>query len=277
MPYDQLIRELLLAQAANPARPQQLQADGVADPAAFYQASGGKPEQLAANTLRVFLGLQVQCAECHDHPHRHWNCVEFWSFASLFANFNGRQMAADNDAANSDDAANVSDDENADATANAAPPAAGLTIPGTEIVASPLFLDGSNPPTGAGQSPRVALVHWLTARDNRWFAQAATNRLWEQLLGRGLVDPAEDLEAAGPNDHVDLLAFVAQQFDSHDYDIRYLLRARQHPALPVFEPHYAFFPTRVPSLRPYALAADDRRTTRRQLGPGHRPARGAGR
>ena len=100
MPYDQLVRELLLARSANPVRPQQLQADGIADPAAFYQASGGKPEQLAANTSRVFLGLQVQCAECHDHPHRHWKRAEFWSFASLFAGFNDRQMAAANSAAN---------------------------------------------------------------------------------------------------------------------------------------------------------------------------------
>ena len=101
----------------------------------------------------------------------------------------------------------------------------------------------------------MALVHWLTARDNRWFAQAATNRLWEQLLGRGLVDPAEDLEAAGPNDHVELLAFVAQQFDGHDYDIRYLLRAltstrlyqfssRTTPSSPLERHHFARMPLR---------------------------------
>jgi hypothetical protein len=248
MPYDQLVRELLLAPVAKGAQPQ-LGADGVADPAAFYQASSGKPEQLAASTSRVFLGLQVQCAECHDHPHRHWKQREFWSYAAFFTNLSGQQAAAE------DADEQRADDENLEEPAAAASPTGGLKIPHTDIVALPVFLDGSTTAAAAGGPRRVALVHWLTGRDNRWFAQAAANRLWEQLLGRGLVDPAEDLEAAGPNDHAELLAFVAGQFAAHDYDIRYLLRAlagtrlyqfssRTSPSSPLERHYFARMPLR---------------------------------
>jgi len=253
MPYDQLVRELLLAPVANPIQLQQSAPDGVADPSAFYQASNGKPEQLAASTSRVFLGLQVQCAECHDHPHRHWKRTEFWSFAAYFTNLNGQYATAD---APDEDEQRVDDTNLLDQGADpAAARAGGLKIPDTNIIAKPVFLDGSSATPAAGKLQRAALVHWLTAGDNRWFAKAATNRLWEQLLGRGLVDPAEDLEAAGPNDHAELLAFVAMQFAQHDYDVRYLLRAlsgtrlyqfssRTSPSSPLERYYFARLPLR---------------------------------
>ena len=119
----------------------------------------------------------------------------------------------------------VDDDEESSTDAKTASKPVGLKIPDTETIAEPAFLDGSTPAAAGLRRPRVALVHWLTSRENRWFAQAAANRLWEQLLGRGLVDPADDLENAGPNDHAELLEFVARQFEAHDYDLRYLIRA----------------------------------------------------
>ncbi len=224
MPYDQLVRELLLAPLSARNQPLRQPVDGVADPTAFYQAVERKPAPLASVTSRVFLGLQVQCAECHDHPHRHWKRNEFWSFASLFSNLRPRPMAANADDDGSDEIAIDDEDETA-TDANAAAQLVGLKIPDTETIAQPAFLDGSAPAAAGLRRPRLALVHWLTSRENRWFAQAAANRVWEQLLGRGLVDPADDLENAGPNDHAELLEFVARQFEAHDYDLRYLIRA----------------------------------------------------
>ena len=100
-----------------------------------------------------------------------------------------------------------------------------------------------------------ALVLWLTGRQNPWFASAIVNRVWQQMLGRGLIDPADDLEAAGPNDHAELLTFVAGEFRAHGHDLQYLLRAiagtrlyrlssQRDPAQPTARHQFARMPLR---------------------------------
>ena len=233
---DQIAAELLTPRAEDTAARRVQAADAVPDPSAFFQAADRKPEQLAANTSRVFLGLQVQCAQCHDHPQSHWTRREFWSFAALFTDYGdgppGGGLSATNPAE-----------------------FAGLKIPETETYAPTVFLDGSVPDATAARSRRVALVRWLTGPDNRWFSLALANRIWEHLLGRGLIDPTDDLEAAGPNDHPELLARVAEQFRAHDYDLQYLLRAisatrlygfssRRDPERPTARHQFARMPLR---------------------------------
>jgi hypothetical protein len=217
--FDQIAAELLAAPPGDRGR-RALQNDAIADPTAFFQAADRKPEQLAASTSRVFLGLQVQCAQCHDHPHTHWTRQEFWSFAALFAEYASRDGDSDAGNADTDDSGTIA---NAANDGPAMPP--GLKIPDTDIFAPASFLDGGVPEAVQGGSRRAALVRWLTARENRWFSQAIVNRVWEQLLGRGLIDPADDLEAAGPNDHAELLTLLAADFTAHNYDLQYLLRA----------------------------------------------------
>ena len=118
MPYDQLAGELLTAtlEQNNPRAP---------SPLAFYQSAEFKPEQLAASVSKVFLGVQVQCAQCHDHPFADWKQPQFWSFAALFKNLDqprgaGMMLA---EKADSDD----------------------IQIPGKEVLVPALFLDGSKP------------------------------------------------------------------------------------------------------------------------------------
>ena len=86
MPYDRLVNELLTApiEAANPPNQPNNARRFVPSPVAFYQANEQKPEQIAASTTRIFLGVQVQCAQCHDHPFSHWTRREFWSLAAFF-------------------------------------------------------------------------------------------------------------------------------------------------------------------------------------------------
>ena len=85
MPYDRLVTELLTApiETQQPERADNLRRF-VPSPAAFFQANEQKPEQIAASTTRIFLGVQVQCAQCHDHPFSHWTRKEFWSLAAFF-------------------------------------------------------------------------------------------------------------------------------------------------------------------------------------------------
>ncbi len=241
-PFDRIAAQLLLAPADRTAQPA-LAGDALSDPGAFFAAADRKPEQLAANLSRALLGLQVGCAQCHDHPHAHWTRHEFWSFAALFGEF-ATGGASDDDAANEEPAER--------ATSNAP---GRLKIPDTDTFAQATFLDGSLPDLSTGQSERAALVLWLTSRQNPWFASAIVNRVWQQMLGRGLIDPADDLEAAGPNDHAELLTFVAGEFRTHGYDLQYLLRAiagtrlyrlssQRDPAQPTARHQFARMPLR---------------------------------
>ncbi len=174
-------------------------------PAAFFQANEQKPEQIAASTTRIFLGVQVQCAQCHDHPFSHWTRREFWSLAAFF------------DAAAQPNAPKPAKPKSGSANA--------ILIPETEIVVEPAFLDGSQPDWASGSTKREMLSRWMTQTDNPFFARAAVNRLWDHFLGRGFVHPVDDLDKANPPSHPELLDELARQFALHRYDLNYLIRA----------------------------------------------------
>jgi hypothetical protein len=202
-PYDRLVSELLTApietqQPNAPNNPRRF----VPSPAAFFQANEQKPEQIAASTTRIFLGVQVQCAQCHDHPFTHWTRKEFWSLAAFFDSPPGQ--AAKKPPSGSPNA---------------------VLIPETEIVVEPAFLDGSEPDWISGTPKRELLARWITQTDNPFFARAAVNRLWEHFLGRGFVNPVDDLDKTNRPSHPELLDEMARQFTLHHFDLNYLIRA----------------------------------------------------
>src|SRR5262249_37069603 len=86
-PYDVLVRELLTAPISdNPQAPAPVLRDPTRpNPLAFYAVKDAKPENLAAATARVFLGIQIECAQCHDHPFARWERDQFWNLAAFFA------------------------------------------------------------------------------------------------------------------------------------------------------------------------------------------------
>ncbi len=257
--FDQIAADLLAA-PIGPTNRRALTGDALADPSAFFQAADRKPEQLAGNTSRVFLGLQVQCAQCHDHPHAHWTRREFWSFAALFTQFS----------------APTSDSGDVPLTSDEPGPPGGLRIPDTDQFAPAAFLDGTVPEPAAGESDRVALVRWLTGRQNRWFSAAIVNRVWEQLLGRGLIDPADDLEAAGPNDHAELLTLLAGQFSAARLRLAILAAGdRRHAVVPDVQPARSVAAGGPAPVRPHVLAQNDGRAIIRQPRSSHGAARGA--
>jgi hypothetical protein len=198
MPYDELVRQLLTA----PAR---TTAGSMSEPSvmAFYQAADYKPEQLAASASRVFLGIQLQCAQCHDHPFAAWKRPQFWQFAALFTSMNAEGA-------------------NADGAPAPAIDADGIRIPDTETTVAACFLDGSAPT--AGQTKRAALAKWITGSTNGLFARAAVNRLWNHFFGRGLVDPVDHLDAGTAAGQPQVFDELTEQFVLHGYDLKYLIR-----------------------------------------------------
>lgn len=206
--YSEMVREIVTVPLAASRNPREI--PGQADrpsPLAFYQAKQIKPENLAASTARTFLGIRIECAQCHDHPFDNWKQNDFWSFAAFFAGMErqgrGGFLAAIRE---------VADRRK-------------LKIPGTETSVGPVFLDGSRPLPTQTRGARQLLADWMITVENSYFAKAAVNRLWSQMFGIGLVDPPDDFTADNPPSHPKLLDLLASEFASHNFDVRHILRS----------------------------------------------------
>jgi hypothetical protein len=206
IPYDVLVRELL-TESVNFAGRNPGQFNQRESALAFYQANDVKAENLAASTTRLFLGVKLECAQCHDHPHDHWTRKQFWEYAAFFsglrADMNGDFITAVR--------------EN--------PESRSLKIPGTERVVPARFLDGSEPRWSAETVTRAALAQWITDANNPYFARAAVNRLWAHFFGIGLIEPVDEVSDDNRPSHPELLDELARQFVAHQFDIKFLIRA----------------------------------------------------
>lgn len=206
--YDQLARDLLTAPlGGGDPRQSFLAGAGEPGPLAYYLAKDLQPESLAASTARVFLGVRVECAQCHNHPFASWKREQFWGYAAFFAGVQrrpGNQIVA----------------------APEKPELRELKIGGTDKVVQATFLDGGKPAWKEKASGRATLAEWMTAADNPYFARAGVNRLWYYFFGTGLIDPVDEMVGAeSSNSHPELLNELAKDFAAHHFDLKYLIRA----------------------------------------------------
>jgi hypothetical protein len=185
--YDRLVTEMLAGQNGMRGSPS-------AD--AFAQAQENQPDRWAANTSRLFLGLNLECAQCHNHPFDTWTRQQFWEYAAFF----GTAPAADEKSR-------------------------AIAIPNTDKKASPRFPDGSAPQWSARDDRRGKLAAWMTTADNPFFARAAVNHVWAYFFGYGLVEPDTGREEPASLQHPELLDELAGQFVAHGYDLKYLIQA----------------------------------------------------
>jgi len=207
--YDAMVRELLTVKVQsgqaffNPASAAQAKPS----PFAFLAAKEGKPENLAASASRLFLGVRLECAQCHNHPFAKWKREEFWGMAAFFSGVK-RQGNGDSIFQGTD-----------------SPDKREIEISGTKKVVKAAFLDGRDVVWAKGTPARTTLAEWFTSRENPYFARAAANRVWSQFFGAGIVDPVDDLGAAGEPSHPELLDLMGDQFAAHGFDVRYLIRS----------------------------------------------------
>lgn len=193
--YDRLVADLLVA--SGPAR---------SGPASFFVAHEGKPEKIAARTARVFMGVQLDCAECHDHPFDQWSQRDFWGFAAYFA-----QMSTSADAVMMQ-AGEVGDTGEGD-----------VVLPGTEEIVAPQPLVKTGFSQLSRGTRRQQLTLWLTTRENPYLARATVNRVWSLLFGRGLIEPIDDMRSLEMASHPKLLRELSDYFASTGYDLRDLI------------------------------------------------------
>ena len=190
-PFDQFARELVAA-------------DGPLDevPAAAFYKVVPKPGE-AANTLsQVFLGVRIACAECHHHPADRWTQTDYAGMAAFFTPVAVRKIGAVE--------AVVAQGE-----ATAKHPRTGTTVPATPLAALP---------AAGGGDRRAALATWMTAPENPYFARNVVNRVWAHFLGRGLVEPVDDVRSTNPPSNPELLDDLAKFFVESKYDVKALVR-----------------------------------------------------
>lgn len=199
--YDEVVRNLLLAEG-------RLVRSG---PLLFYSAAKLDPDQLASRTVRVFLGMRLECAQCHDHPFEPWAQDEFWGFAAFFARISRPKGTLENVST----VMRVSDVDRGE-----------VMLPETEQVIAPKFLDGSKVLEGDGApARRQQLADWLTAARNPYFARATANRVWGQLFGKGIVEPIDNFGIEHQPASPELLDLLAGHFVGTDFSLRELFRS----------------------------------------------------
>ncbi|MBI1901705.1 MAG: DUF1549 domain-containing protein [Planctomycetia bacterium] len=195
VPYDKIVTDVLVARGQG----------GQVGPALFYTALQLKPEELAASTSKIFLGVQIQCAQCHNHPFDHWKQDDFWGYAAFFG-----QLAQPQ--GNQQFAAMVTDADTGD-----------VKLPESEVVVKPKFLAGEASEDGV-LTRRMRLALWMTSRDNAFFSRAAVNRVWAMLFGRGIVEPVDDLGGKNAPSHPEVLDELSKYFADTGFDLNRLIR-----------------------------------------------------
>ena len=205
--FDRVVYEVLTAPLVAPQSANVQRSDlPVASALPFFAAKQISAENLAAATSRAFLGIRVECAQCHDHPFDRWKQQEFWGFASFFG---GLQRLG----------------TGAQAPVREVFDRREMMIPNTQTIVQAAYLDGTNPQWRPREGARQTLARWIASPDNPYFARATANRLWGHFLGYGLVDPLDDFSEHNPPSHPQLLDELAQNLIRENFDLKFLMRA----------------------------------------------------
>jgi hypothetical protein len=255
VPYDQIVRDILTATSLDGGKPEEWIefVKKVEEQSAksgfktdypekktldlFWRRQQQVPiEQWSEKVAAAFLGVRLECAQCHKHPTDRWTQEEYWAFANVFA-----QVTFVNNQFSSPDVKKAADAENAERRSKApngqannvqlvremfVTPGAGRMRPNpaTNKIPVPKALGGPEIPAKAGEDGRIKLAAWVTSPDNPFFARSFVNRVWAHYFGVGLVNPVDDFSLANPPTNSRLLDALAKEFVASGYDIRKLER-----------------------------------------------------
>jgi hypothetical protein len=192
-PLDRFAQEILTAEGP-------LQETGAAN----YYRVVSKPGEAASTLAQVFLGVRIACAECHHHPFDRWGQNDFFGMEAFFTQVGIRSS----------------------------PKGEMLMLSGDQPTRNPrtgdiIVAHALGTPMPAASAPgdrRVRLAEWLAAPGNPWFARNLANRTWAHFLGRGLVEPVDDVRATNPPSNPELLDALARNLVESKFDFRQLIR-----------------------------------------------------
>jgi len=201
-PYDAWVRELITSSGSSYESPE-----------ANYYRTTRDAKATMEKTTQVFMGTRMVCAQCHDHPFEKWTQNQYFEMSAFFSGVGvrpGYEVGEE-----------IIYNQRADFE---------MKHPKDGRVMAPKYLVASAgaPPLPAydfdARKRREAFANWLTSRENPMFAKSAANRVWSYFLGRGIIDPVDDIRASNPPVNAALLDALTKDFVAHNFDLRYLMR-----------------------------------------------------
>ncbi|MBT4693408.1 MAG: DUF1553 domain-containing protein [Planctomycetaceae bacterium] len=189
-PYDEFVTDIITATGSTVSE----------SPAAFYVVHNDA-EKLARSISQAFLGVRIECAQCHHHPFEKWGQRDYYAFAGFFTGVTQKKMGAL--------AQKIIEGPGQDLTH----PRTLQIVPAAGLGATPVVVD-------EGSSRRLELAEWMTQPVNPFLARMFVNRLWAHYFGRGLADPIDDMRSTNPASNEPLLNMLAERFIENDFDIK---------------------------------------------------------
>ncbi len=194
MPYDELVRQVVTAKGSS-----------YDDPPANYFRASKEPVVALENATHLFLGIRFNCNKCHDHPFERWTQDQYYGLAAFWGQVGTKNGAREGEQV-------VFDKASGEVTH----PKDGHVVPPTFPYEHAGKVDGD--------TRRERLAAWLTARENPYFARSTANRVWSYFLGRGIIDPVDDIRSGNPPSNPALLDALEKDLLDHDFDLRHLMR-----------------------------------------------------
>ena len=199
-PWDRFVREIVTASGSN-----------YGNGAANYWMMHDEATKATENITHTFLGISVACARCHNHPLDKWTQEDYYGLSSFFSRV-GRKPGDRGDMI-------VFESRTGE-----------VPFPGRQTALPPRPLEGDPIAGNAPGNRRQHFAEWLTSPENRYFLRASVNRIWHHFLGRGLVEPVDDLRQTNPASNEDLMDALVQDFTAHGFDFRHLIRTIMNSA-----------------------------------------------
>jgi hypothetical protein len=193
-PTDQMVQEILGSKGGT-----------FASPATNYYQTETATLKVAENVAQVFMGMRIQCAQCHNHPFDRWTMDDYYSFAAFFSQI-GRKKSGD---------------PRETVVYNTGSGEVKHLLGGR--VMAPKFLGGAVPDV-KGKDRREVLAKWLASPDNPWFATNLANIVWAHFMGRGIIDQVDDVRISNPSVNQPLLDELGKKFTEYNYDFRQLVK-----------------------------------------------------
>ena len=193
-PFDQLARELLTVQGNTSAE----------GPGSFYKILK-KPDEAARSISQLFLGVRIECAQCHHHPSERWSQADYVGLAGFFTGLKLKKLPNGEQAVVSLRGKDLPH------------PRTGDVIPARSLGAEPIDLT-------TVMDRRQVLADWMTAPENPFFAKAIANRLWAHYFGRGLIEPVDDIRDTNPATNEPLMRALADHMREARFDLKTFTR-----------------------------------------------------
>ncbi len=224
-PWNKIAHELLTVEGVIKEKPHVL----------FYSLIGDdRGQPLPGGSARaigsLFLGVQMQCAECHDDPFKHWKQADFWGSAAFFRNVNWKFAGRYFDSISEGELSQADLKARKGTQVKDAAPPGSITIPkeafknAGDVIAAK-YVDNTPYPTGNAAPSRKDFADWLTTKENPFFARAFVNRTWNYFFSRGFVFPVDDFRDENPPSHEAALDALTKEFIASGFDVRQLVRS----------------------------------------------------